>query len=393
MSLPAENTYDVILIGARPIGYTAAGCARAAGLSVAAVNGTCSGPSAPTGPASRARRCSAPSPRSPGPAGSPGRARRSPRRWILRGLARRDGWVTGWNDEGQAAGLKGLGAELIRGHGRLDGHRRVAVATLDGETVALTARHAVVLCTGPARTGRPGRGATVDQPARHRLPHRARTAGHRRRRRGRRGNGQRVAGLGCRGHPAGQDDGLLPGWSRSPGNWSAAPWPRPEWTSGSASPSPRCAVRRHRAGHRDPGGRRRGGGRRGAVRHRPGPAHRRHRPGHRGPGPRVLAGGRRHLPGPARRSGPVEARTPSPRTTGRCRRCSSATLRPAPSASPPTRPNTPGTASASSTSTSASRYPGRACTPTATPAAPAWSSTRTTTTCPASPSSAPAWKN
>ena len=42
-------------------------------------------------------------------------------------LARRDEWVTGWNDEGQAAGLKSLGAELIRGHGRLDGHRRVAV--------------------------------------------------------------------------------------------------------------------------------------------------------------------------------------------------------------------------------------------------------------------------
>ena len=37
--------------------------------------------------------------------------------------------------------------------------------------------------------------------------------------------------------------------------------------------------------------------------------------------------------------------------------------------------------------------PGPACTPTATPAAPAWSSTRTTTTCSASPSSAPAWKN
>ena len=27
MSLPAENTYDVILIGARPVGYTAALCA------------------------------------------------------------------------------------------------------------------------------------------------------------------------------------------------------------------------------------------------------------------------------------------------------------------------------------------------------------------------------
>jgi pyruvate/2-oxoglutarate dehydrogenase complex dihydrolipoamide dehydrogenase (E3) component len=45
MSLPAETTYDVILIGARPVGYTAAGCARAAGFSVAAVNGNWSGAS------------------------------------------------------------------------------------------------------------------------------------------------------------------------------------------------------------------------------------------------------------------------------------------------------------------------------------------------------------
>jgi pyruvate/2-oxoglutarate dehydrogenase complex dihydrolipoamide dehydrogenase (E3) component len=63
-------------------------------------------------------------------------------------FARRDEWVTDWDDEGQAAGLKGFGAELIRGHGRLDGHRRVAVATPDGGTVTLTARQAVVICTG-----------------------------------------------------------------------------------------------------------------------------------------------------------------------------------------------------------------------------------------------------
>jgi len=61
---------------------------------------------------------------------------------------RRDEWVTDWNDEGQATGLKSTGAELIRGHGRLDGHRRVAVATPDGGTVTLTARQAVVICTG-----------------------------------------------------------------------------------------------------------------------------------------------------------------------------------------------------------------------------------------------------
>jgi dihydrolipoamide dehydrogenase len=41
-----------------------------------------------------------------------------------------------------------LGAELIRGHGRLDGPRRVSVQTRGGETATLTARHAVVICTG-----------------------------------------------------------------------------------------------------------------------------------------------------------------------------------------------------------------------------------------------------
>jgi dihydrolipoamide dehydrogenase len=56
--------------------------------------------------------------------------------------------VTGWNDQDQADWLKSIGAELVRGHGRLDGPRRVAVETPGGQTVTLTARHAVVLCTG-----------------------------------------------------------------------------------------------------------------------------------------------------------------------------------------------------------------------------------------------------
>jgi dihydrolipoamide dehydrogenase len=67
--------------------------------------------------------------------------------------------------------------------------------------------------------------------------------------------------------------------------------------------------------------------------------------------------------------------------------------RPGPSVSPPTRPNGPDTASASSTSTSAGRCQERACTPTATPAVPAWSWTKATAACSASPSSAPAWKS
>jgi len=145
----AENVYDVIVIGAGPVVDTVAGRARAAGLSVAAVErelvgGECSYwaciPSKamlrPVVAVADARRVAGARQAITGPVDAPAV------------FARRDGYVTDWDDEGQAAGLKSLGAELIRGHGRLDGHRRVAVQTPEGGTVALTARHAVVICTG-----------------------------------------------------------------------------------------------------------------------------------------------------------------------------------------------------------------------------------------------------
>jgi pyruvate/2-oxoglutarate dehydrogenase complex dihydrolipoamide dehydrogenase (E3) component len=156
MSGPAaENVHDVIVIGAGPVGYTLAARVRAAGLTVAAVErelvgGECSYwaciPSKamlrPVVAVADARRVAGALQAVTGPVDAPAV------------FKRRDSFVTNWNDEGQAAGLKGLGAELIRGHGRLDGHRRVVVTTPDGGTLALTARHAVVLCTG-SRTALP----------------------------------------------------------------------------------------------------------------------------------------------------------------------------------------------------------------------------------------------
>ena len=52
------------------------------------------------------------------------------------------------DDTGQLEWLRRTGIAFVRGHGRLDGERRVAVATADGGTRVLTARHAVVLATG-----------------------------------------------------------------------------------------------------------------------------------------------------------------------------------------------------------------------------------------------------
>jgi pyruvate/2-oxoglutarate dehydrogenase complex dihydrolipoamide dehydrogenase (E3) component len=44
------------------------------------------------------------------------------------------------------------GVHIIRGHGRLDGRKRVVVTSTDGVTTTLVARHAVVLSTGSSST-------------------------------------------------------------------------------------------------------------------------------------------------------------------------------------------------------------------------------------------------
>ncbi len=63
-------------------------------------------------------------------------------------LARRDRFASHWKDDGQVQWLDATRIDLVRGHGRLAGARRVAVTTADGTVVELIARHAVVLATG-----------------------------------------------------------------------------------------------------------------------------------------------------------------------------------------------------------------------------------------------------
>lgn len=62
-------------------------------------------------------------------------------------LARRDRIVHEWSDASQVAWLEKAGIDLVRGHGRLSGERAVTVEA-DGAVVELTARHAVAVCTG-----------------------------------------------------------------------------------------------------------------------------------------------------------------------------------------------------------------------------------------------------
>ncbi len=67
-------------------------------------------------------------------------------------LARRDSFTSGWDDAGQVGWLDGIGVPLVRGTGRLSGPRQVTVTGPEGDTVVLQARQAVVVCTGSAAT-------------------------------------------------------------------------------------------------------------------------------------------------------------------------------------------------------------------------------------------------
>jgi pyruvate/2-oxoglutarate dehydrogenase complex dihydrolipoamide dehydrogenase (E3) component len=159
MPADLDQTYDVVVLGAGPIGQNAAERARAAGLTVAMVErelvgGECSYwacvPSKallrPVIALSDTRRVDGARKAVTGPLDTAG------------AFGRRNRYVSNWDDAGQADWVRGIGATLVRGHGRFDGARRVIVPTPDDDWLVLTARHAVVVCTGsrPALPDLPG---------------------------------------------------------------------------------------------------------------------------------------------------------------------------------------------------------------------------------------------
>src|SRR5919106_806780 len=148
------NVYDVVVIGAGPIGQNVADRAGGGGLSVAVVErelvgGECSYwgcvPSKallrPVIAVSDARRVDGAKEAVIGPVDAAGV------------FGRRNRYVTNWDDSGQVdTYIASIGADLVRGHGRLDRPRRVTVVTPDDRLVVLTARHAVAVCTGSRAT-------------------------------------------------------------------------------------------------------------------------------------------------------------------------------------------------------------------------------------------------
>lgn len=72
-------------------------------------------------------------------------------------LARRDAWVSGYEDTGQVSWAEGAGIRVVRGHARLTGERELRVEpgvgpAADAAAVTVRARRAVVLATGSVPT-------------------------------------------------------------------------------------------------------------------------------------------------------------------------------------------------------------------------------------------------
>ena len=147
----STREYDLIVIGAGPVGENVADRATQGGLSVVVVEselvgGECSYwacmPSKTllrSGAALRAAR------------DVDGAAQAVTGSLdVAATLRRRDAIVHEWSDASQVEWLRGAGIDLVRGQGRLDGERRVVVTGADGDDTTLVARHAVAVCTGSA---------------------------------------------------------------------------------------------------------------------------------------------------------------------------------------------------------------------------------------------------
>ncbi|MFC3499672.1 dihydrolipoyl dehydrogenase family protein [Micromonospora krabiensis] len=142
-------TYDVVVIGAGPVGENVADRVVRGGLTAAIVErelvgGECSyWACMPTKALLRSAAALRAARRLPGA------------REAVTGdldasavLRRRDSFTANWSDDGQVAWLDSAGIALYRGQGRISAERVVEVTGADGAAISLTARHAVVVATG-----------------------------------------------------------------------------------------------------------------------------------------------------------------------------------------------------------------------------------------------------
>ncbi len=145
----STTVYDLIVIGAGPVGENVADYAHRAGLSAVVVESELVG-----GECSYWACMPSKGLLRPGAALRGARNVDGAKQAVTGGLdsaavfARRDRIVSGFDDSGQVSWLQGAGIDLVRGHGRITGVRTVEVVQPSGPVVQLEARHAVAVSTG-----------------------------------------------------------------------------------------------------------------------------------------------------------------------------------------------------------------------------------------------------
>jgi pyruvate/2-oxoglutarate dehydrogenase complex dihydrolipoamide dehydrogenase (E3) component len=145
----SSSTYDVIVIGAGPVGENIADRVVKGGLSAAVVErelvgGECSyWACMPTKALLRSAAALRAARQVPG-----AREAVSGELDVAAVLRRRDSFSSQWKDDGQVSWLDSAGITLYRGQGRISADRVVDVSGDDGVVTSLTARHAVVVATG-----------------------------------------------------------------------------------------------------------------------------------------------------------------------------------------------------------------------------------------------------
>ncbi len=159
------ESYDLIVIGAGPVGENVADYAKKEGLEVVVVESELVGGECSYWACMPSKALLRPAAALRGALDVAGA-----KEAVTEGIdaaavfARRDRTVSDYDDSGQVAWLESAGIDLVRGAARLDGTKRVVVTATDGTEVVLEAKAAVAVSTGSAALIPPIEGLAEAKP-------------------------------------------------------------------------------------------------------------------------------------------------------------------------------------------------------------------------------------